>query len=152
VLAVAVVVCSVLVGLPFFVDADDPVAHALGVAAFDVPEPVRAILREGAELRRHASEVPLDVETESRVRSTWRSLLKLAEARVRLSRAPVAAGTPAEAVVKMVDEKIRDHVVALARAYTAVDTARAAKLGLDDTALKDVETVGESLEEVSNAM
>jgi MFS family permease len=152
VLAVAVLVCSVLVGLPLLVDADDPFAHALGLAALDVPEPARASLREGAELRRHAREVPLDADTEARVRSTWRSLMNLAEARVRLSRTPAASGSPAEAVVKMVDDKIKDHVVALSRAYIAVDTARAAQLGLDDSALKGVETVGESLEEVSHAM
>jgi MFS family permease len=152
VLAVAVVVCSVLVGLPLLVDADDPLAHALTLASGDVPEPARAALREGADLRRHGREVPLDPETDARVRSTWRSLAKLAEARVRLARAPAASGSPAEAVVKMVDDKIRDHVIALSRAYTAVDTARAAQVGLDDAALKSVETVGESLEDVSKAM
>jgi hypothetical protein len=152
VLGVAVVVCAVLVGLPLLVDADDPVAHALALAAGDVPEPSRTVLREGAELRRHGREVPLDADTEARVRSTWRSLLKLGEARLRLARAHVTAGSSAEAVVKMVDDKIKDHVLALSRAYTAVDTARAAQVGLDDAALKSVETVGESLEDVSKAM
>ena len=152
VLSVAIVVCSVLIGLPLLVDADDPLAHALSLASQDVPEPSRSALREGAELRRHGREVPLDADTEARVKSTWRSLLKLTEARVRLARAPAQAGSPAEAVVKMVDDKIKDHVTALSRAYTAVDTARAAHVGLDDAALKSVETMGESLDDVSKAM
>jgi hypothetical protein len=45
-----------------------------------------------------------------------------------------------------------DYVTALSRAYTAVDTVHAAELGLDDAALKNVETAGESLDEVSRAM
>jgi hypothetical protein len=52
----------------------------------------------------------------------------------------------------MVDAKLADHVTALSRAYTAVDTAHAAELGLDDAALKHVETASESLDEVSRAL
>ena len=52
----------------------------------------------------------------------------------------------------MVDERIRDHVAALARAYSAVDTAAAAELGLDDAALRSVDAAGESLEQVSRAI
>jgi hypothetical protein len=52
----------------------------------------------------------------------------------------------------MVDQRIGEHVTALTRAYTAIDTARAAEVGLDDAALRGVETVGDSLEEVSKAM
>jgi hypothetical protein len=52
----------------------------------------------------------------------------------------------------MLDQRIDEHVNVLARAYTAVDTAAAAAVSLDDTALKNVEHVGESLEEVSRAM
>ena len=44
------------------------------------------------------------------------------------------------------------HVGVLSRAYLAVDTAAAAEVSLDDAALRSVETVGESLEQVSKAM
>jgi len=40
----------------------------------------------------------------------------------------------------------------LARAYTAVDAARAAEASLDDAALRSVETVGESMESMSKAI
>ena len=52
----------------------------------------------------------------------------------------------------MVDGRIRDHVAALSRAYTAIDTARAAVVGLDDRALREVESVGETLDETSRAI
>jgi hypothetical protein len=99
-------------------------------------------------------EIPLDRETSRHVRKTWGALLKLAEARVRLERTKVVRteGSPAEAVVKMVDAKLADHVAALSRAYTAADTVRAAEIGLDDAALKNVETAGEELDEVSRAI
>jgi hypothetical protein len=165
---VSIVVSAVLVGLPLLVDADDPVAHALDTAAGQLSPPVAAALHQGAELRRNAQEVPLDPETAQGVRRTWRSLLRLAEARLRLERgnrrtallvAPaqptrVDVGgepSPADAVRKMVDQRITDHVTALARAYTATDTAHAAELGLDDAAVRSVEAAGETLEDVSRA-
>jgi hypothetical protein len=156
---VSVVVAAVLVALPLLVDADDPIAHALDTAATELPPAgPRAALHQGAELRRNAQEVPLDKETERGVRQTWRSLLRLAEARVRLERgnrrtlAPTDAQSPADAVRKMVDQRIVDHVAALARAYTAVDTAHAAELGLDDAAMLAVDAAGETLDDVSRAI
>lgn len=201
VLAVAAVVAAVLAALPLLVEADDPVAHALDEAASLVSEPARRELERGAELRRNAEDVPLDRATAARVRTTWQSLLRLAEARVRLERsrpqallriaaqitapavrvvapasadaptdateaAPPAAAPPAsdspavaaappsaaDAVLGMVDQRIGEHVAVLARAYTAVDAVSAARIGLDDSALKNVESMGESLEEVSRAI
>jgi hypothetical protein len=151
---VAILVAGVLVALPLLVDADDPIAHALEATASLVPEPARKSLVEGAELRRNVRDIPLDAETARHVRKTWGALVKLAEARVRLerTRAVRTEGSPADAVVKMVDAKLGDHVSALSRAYTAADTVRAAELGLDDAALKNVETAGESLDEVSRAI
>ncbi len=153
---VAVVVAGVLVALPLLVDADDPLAHALDGVAGLLPEPAKTTLKDGAELRRNVRDLPLDKDSETHVQKTWLALLRLAEARVRLERTRavrVAGGpSPAEAVVKMVDAKIGDHVTALSRAYTAVDTVRAAELGLDDAALKNVESTNESLDEVSRAM
>jgi hypothetical protein len=170
VLAVAVVVSAILAALPLLVDADDPVAHALDQAAALVADPAKRSLRDGAELRRNVEEVPLDRASTARVRTTWQSLLRLAEARVRLERSrpqallriaeqvsPQANQTgpqppAADAVLTMVDQRIAEHVGALARAYTAVDTVSAARVGLDDTALKNVESMGESLDEVSRAL
>lgn len=181
VFAVAVVVAAVLAAIPLLVEADDPVAHALDQASRSVAEPARAALANGAELRRNARDVPLDRATETRVKKTWQSLLRLAEARIRLERsrpavlvriaeqtgavpaavegegeaAPPKALAPksaAESVLGMLNQRIDEHVTVLARAYSAVDTAAAAAASLDDTALKNVEHVGESLDEVSRAM
>jgi hypothetical protein len=151
---VAVLVASVLVALPLLVDADDPLAHTLDGTAALVPEPAKKSLVEGAELRRNVRDIPLDGETARHVKKTWSALLKLAEARVRLerTRAVRVQGSPADAVVKMVDAKLADHVAALSRAYTAADTVRAAEIGLDDAALKNVETAGEELDLVSSAI
>jgi MFS family permease len=164
VFGVAIVVAAVLAALPLLVEADDPVAHALDQAAEIVSEPAKKSLADGAELRRTTEEVPLDRATQARVRKTWQSLLKLAEARIRLERskprtmiriaedAKPGAPSTADAVLGMLDQRIAETVTVLSRAYTAVDTANAATLGLDDTALKTVEPVADSLEEVSRAM
>lgn len=184
VMAVATLVAAVLSALPLLVEADDPVAHALDQAAAGVGQPARSALHQGAELRRNAAEVPLDRATEARVRKTWQSLLRLAEARVRLERSrpktvvriadvlaapppspqltlsleapsPVALVAPqsaAAAVLDMVDQRLAEHVTVLAKAYTAVDTARAAALGLEDADLRTVDSLGDSLEDESRAM
>jgi MFS family permease len=169
VMAVAILVAAVLAALPLLVEADDPVAHALDQAAKAVSEPARAALTQGAELRRNAEEVPLDRAAKLRVRKTWQSLLRLAEARVRLERsrpqmlvriadaAPpsstaLAQPSAADAVLGMVDQRLLEHVTVLAKAYTAVDTARAAAVGLDDADLRTVDSMGDSLEDVSRAM
>lgn len=200
VFAVAAVVAAVLAALPLLVDADDPVAHALEQAATLVADPAKRSLLDGAELRRNAQDVPLDRATAARVKTTWQSLLRLAEARIRLERtrpqvllriaaqvahppppratsgasdasgaadagtdapsssdaaAPAARPAPAsaaDAVLGMVDQRIAEHVSVLARAYTAVDAVSAARVGLDDAALKNVESMGESFEEVSRAI
>lgn len=169
---VSVAVAGILLGLPLIIDADDPTAHALSGLAEHVPEPSRAALLEGAELRRAAFDVPLDRKTAREVRQTWRALLDLGEARARLSRmssskpaAPRSDGSSvpgkpvaerlngqAQAVAKKLDARIADHVRALARALTAVDAARAAEVGLNDAALRNVETVGDSFEHVSKAL
>lgn len=164
---VAIVCAAVLASLPLLVDADDPVAHALEEAADLVDDPAKRSLRAGAELRRQSEDIPLDRATTTRVKTTWQSLLRLAEARIRLERSrpqallrlaaettgtTVAEPTAADAVLGMVDQRIAEHVAVLARAYTAVDTVSAARIGLDDAALKNVENSSESLEEVSRAM
>lgn len=162
VFAVSIVCAAILAALPMLVEADDPVAHALEQAAVDVAEPAKASLLAGAELRRTAQDVPLDADTQARVKQTWKSLLRLAEARTRLERTRprfrVATTTepsskhPADQVLGMVDQKIADHVAVLGRAYTAVDTARAAAASLDTTALDNTAHASDSLEEVSRAL
>jgi hypothetical protein len=163
---VSVLVGAVLVALPLLIDADDPIAHALEGSAQLLRDPSASSLREGAALRRHAEDALVEGDTRKGVSRTWRALLRLAEARVRLERMrsvrPLgvrvdASGAPkvasaTDAVVTMIDQKIADHVAALTRAYTAVDTARAAELGLDDAAARGVDAVGETLEDVSRAI
>jgi len=149
--AVAAIVGAVVVALPLLIDADDPLAHALDAAADVVAEPARAALHEGAALRRTSDDVVLDRPAMRQVKRTWRSLLRLAEARVRLERRKSQAASSA-AVVALVDDRIAQHVSALTRAFTAHDAARAAGVGLDDAALKDVQSVGETLETLSEAI
>lgn len=155
---VAIAMAAVLACLPLLVDADDPIAHALDQQAALVTGDAKTALQEGAALRRTSHDVPLDRQTETRVGSTWRALLRLAEVRVRLERAKTVTNVTQSPVDKtsdvsrMVDQKIRDHVIALSRAYSAVDTAKAAEVGLDDAALKSVETVGTALEDAAEAM
>jgi hypothetical protein len=90
--AVAVTVAAVLLALPLLVSADDPLAHALDEAAADLEGPVAGSLREAAELRRVIEEDLLDARTARQVGATWVALLRLAEARVRLSRRPRPVG------------------------------------------------------------
>jgi hypothetical protein len=149
--AVAAIVGAVVVVLPLLIDADDPLAHALDGAADLVGEPSRAALHEGAALRRTADDGALDRPSMRPVKRTWRSLMRLAEARVRLERRRSQAASSA-AVVAMVDDRIAQHVAALTRAFTAHDAARAAGVGLDDAALRDVQNVGETLETLSEAI
>jgi hypothetical protein len=52
----------------------------------------------------------------------------------------------------MVDQRLTEHVTVLSKAYTAVDTARAAAIGLEDADLRTVDSMGDSLEDVSRAM
>jgi MFS family permease len=148
--AVAVVVMAVLLALPLLVTADDPVAHALEGAALDAGGVVGGTLREAAELRRACDEELLDPATGRKARATWVTLLRLVDARARLSHG--ATSGPASAVLARVDERIADHVRALSRAYTAAGAAKAAEITLHDDALRGVEIAGECLEEVSRAI
>lgn len=165
--AVAAVVAGVLAALPLVVEADDPVAHALTEAAEMVSQPAKQALLDGAALRRSMHEVGDfgDRAALARIRTTWQSLLRLAEARTRLERSrparvrvaadlegPPPPPSAAESVLDMVDRRIADHVSVLSRAYSAADSVTAARIGLDDSALKNVESMGESMEEVSRAL
>ena len=102
-LGVAGLVAAVLVAAPFLVEADDPVAHALSLAARETRGPVAALFTRGAELRRVAAEVPLERETAREVEDTWRALLGLATARLRLDRRERAASAAAESILAKLD-------------------------------------------------
>ena len=161
---VAAVVSAVLVALPLFVEADDPVAHRLETFADDTSEPARASLREGAELRRAADPSLLAGRDARQVKKTWAALVRLADARARLERTVLARhraalekaedGPAARAaqVVKRVDDRIAEHVAVLSRAYAAAGAAHAAEASLDDAAMRSVESVGETLETMSKAI
>jgi MFS family permease len=154
--AVAVVVAAVLASVPRLVEADDLLSSALESVARELEPPAQGALAAGAELRRGADDALLDRPTARTVRQTWRALLRLAEARLRVqrSRTARAAGKSGatDAVLTLLDARITEHVAALARAYSAVDTARAAELGLDDAALRTAESAGEALDHVSRAI
>jgi hypothetical protein len=151
---VVVVVCAVLAALPLLVEAEDPLAHALDELAGELDGAAQASLREGAELRRSADASLLDPQEQRLARDTWRQLLRLGEARARLVR--VSAGRPSraqgDAVARRLDERIGEHVGALGRIYSAAGEARAAETSLEVGALRGVETRGETLENVSQAI
>jgi hypothetical protein len=153
---VSVIVAAVLATIPHLVFADDLVASALDAASQEVDEPAKRALAAGADLRRNADDALLDRETSRTVRRTWRALVRLAEARARVQRSGAVPALPArgaaDGVLTMLDARIADHVGAIARAYAAVDTVRAAELGLDDAALRTAESAGEALERVSSAI
>ena len=151
---VACAVAAVISGLPLLVEADDPVAHLLDLTATGLPEPARGALRDGAELRRQSRDVPLDRDVEKSVRSTWKSLVALAEARAKVEpHTRGGRGTKhVTTVVAMLDKRIRDHVSLLSRAITAMDTAEAARLGLDDSAMRSVAQASDTLEATGEAM
>ena len=149
-------VAAVLVALPLFVEADDPVAYALDGLAEDCSEEASASLREGAALRRHVDERLLDAAAAREVRASWKALVRLGEARARLERARSGGkGTLADApaaVARRVDQRIGSHVAALRRAYLLADTAHAAEASEDVRALEVVEATGEKLEATSEAL
>jgi hypothetical protein len=151
---VAAAVCGVLAAAPLLIEADDPVAHALDGLARDIPDPAGQPLRAAAELKRTADDSLVDRAARHTMRDSWKNLIDLANARARLERTPVAAGHSEQrlAIVARLDRRIREHVHALERAFSAADEARAAELSLDDSALRSVETTGESLEQISKAL
>lgn len=149
--AVVIVIAAVLATAPLMITADDPLAHALDGLADDIDEAAAEKLRAAAELRRSVDESLLDAASARDARRAWKNLLGLAQARARLA----AARAPSEralAVRLRVDQRIAEHVDSLNRMYTSADAASAAGLSLDDTALRNVETTRETLDEVSKAI
>jgi hypothetical protein len=153
---VAVLVAAVLATIPHLVEADDLLSHELDYVSREVDEPAKGTLAAGADLRRNADDALLDRPTSRTVRRTWRALTRLAEARLRVQRSrsvgAAAKSGATDAVLSMLDTRIAEHVAAIARAYSAVDTVRAAELGLDDVALRTAQSAGEALDHVSSAI
>jgi hypothetical protein len=151
--SVVVVVAAVLTATPLLVPAEDPVAFLLTELAGEVPEPSRASLTAGAELRCSVDESLLDRESAKDARKAWQNLIRLAQARVRLEiPRGAAARARSDAVLRRLDQRILEHVASLTKMYTAADAASAATLSLDDTALQKLDSAGTSLDEVSKAI
>jgi hypothetical protein len=149
---VALVVAAVLCAGPLLTAADDARTALLESAAAALTGPVAASLRAGADLLRCADPRLLDRDTASKVKSSWRSLERLVEARLRLQNGAAPRSETATLVVTMVERQIIEHVQSLTRAYTAATTKGAAEVGLDDSALQGVHARGEALEEESRAI
>lgn len=160
--AVVAVLCGVLAALPRLVTAEDPVTHALALAARDLGHPARAALQAAVALRQVVDESALPGRTARELSATWHSLVELAQARVRLEHPGVQAGgstrplegLPGEfpglevtrATIAQLDRKIQEHAEALARAHAAAEAVVAAELSLDEAALDATKCTGESLE------
>ena len=149
--SVVVVVAAVLAMAPLMVQADDPVAHALDELGTDIEGTAGEKLHAGAELRRSVDESLLEADSARDARRAWKSLLRLGQARIRLANVR-SSNERREAVTRRVDQRISEHVESLTRMYTAADAASAVKLSIDDGALRNVESAGETLDEVSKAI
>jgi hypothetical protein len=147
---VVVMLSAVLALAPLLVPADDPTAFALDHLAEDVSDPAKTTLRAGAELRREVDESVLDADTARDSRRAWKSLVRLARARVRLGDS--AKSESAKRVVLRVNQRLAEHVESLTRMYTAVETKSAAELSLDDGSLENVQVKGATLDDVSDAI
>ena len=150
VFSVATILCAVVALAPLLVVADDPRVAFLESAASRLGCPLAPALREATELLRASDVGVLDRETATQVASSWRSLQRLIEARLRLHGSPKSES--AALVTSMLDRQITDHVASLVRAVAAAASVGAAEAGLDDTAIRDVHLRGEVLEEQSRAM
>lgn len=165
---VALSMAVVVALLPLLVPADDALAHTLESLARDLPPDLTRLLREAAELRRHVHDVVLPPTAQANAARSWRTLRELAQARSRLEaarkvgtarlgtlRALTSPGGTADtqrlltdadagglrtedAMTNLVERRIEEHVAALARAYSSVDSAYAVALGLDAETLAAV--------------
>ena len=148
---VVIVVAAVLATAPLMIQADDPLAHTFDDLASSFDGSAAEKLGAAADLRRSVDESLLDQDGARDARRAWKNLLRLAQARTRLAGAR-GSDERAQAVLRRVDQRIADHVDSLTRMYTAADAASAAGISIDDTALRNVESTRETLDEVSKAM
>jgi hypothetical protein len=148
---VAYSLVAVLVMLPFVLEADDPLAHELQNLGAELGGEVGELLRTGAGLRRDGDSGLLDKSTRREVRASWTSLIGVTRARARIE-TNRARSAHRLALIARLDGRIEQHVTALGRTFTAAQEVRAAEASLDDVALRNVETSGESLEQISRAL
>jgi len=147
---VALALCGVLCAAPLLVAADERRVVILEAAARRLGPPLALALREAADLLRSWDALVVDAETAAQMATSWRSLERVIEGRLRLVGSP---RTESGALVTgMLDRQIAEHIASLLRAVAASTMVGAAEAGLDDRAMRDVHARGEVLEEQSRAM
>jgi hypothetical protein len=134
----AFVVTACLVSAALVLPVDDAVAHGLLSAAGRCPDPARAELLRALFLRRRVSEGAAGVEaaTAGRLEEGWRSLWTVARARP----------TASEGAAKHLDARLKVHVDALERVYSAAAERAVRASGLTDPGLVAVGLEGDALE------
>ena len=149
---VAIAVGTALCALPLLIDADDAVAAELDRISKVVPANVAQELRNAAQMRRRAKDVAMDADVAKNVDGTFETLLRLAEARVRVQAASESDGESAQKVAALVDGKISLCASAIRKALAASDAVRAYATARDDQELHALSATSESIEEVSRTL
>ena len=149
---VAIAVGTALCALPLLIDADDAVAAELDRISKVVPANVAQELRNAAQMRRRAKDVAMDADVAKNVDGTFETLLRLAEARVRVQAASESDGESAQKVAALVDGKISLCASAIRKALAASDAVRAYATARDDQELHALSAKSESIEEVSRTL
>jgi hypothetical protein len=141
--SVAESLASVLVGCclaaaPLALPVDDVVASGLSRLAGRCPDPAKAELLRALFLRRRVSEGTSGVEAAmaERLEAGWRSLLVVGRAR------PAAR----DGAAKHLDARLKVHVDALERVYSAACERAVRATGLSDPGLVAVGLEGDALE------
>ena len=149
---VAIAVGTALCALPLLIDADDSIAAELDRISKILPEAIARELRSAAQMRRHGKDVAMDADVAKNVEGTFETLLRLAEARVRVQRASEVDGESGQKVAALVDAKITLCATAIRKAFAASDTVRAYATARDDQELHALSAKSESIEEASRTL
>lgn len=149
---VSIAVGTALCALPLLIDADDSLAAELDRISKLVPAAIGGELRGAAQMRRHGKDVVMDADVAKNVDGTFDTLLRLAEARVRIGRATEVDVESGKKVAALVDGKIVLCVTAIRKAFAASDTVRAYATAQDDQQLHALSAKSESIEEVNRTL
>lgn len=149
---VAIAVGTALCALPLLIDADDAVAAELDRISKVVPDPASQELRSAAQMRRRVKDVTMDADVAKNVDGTFDTLLRLAEARLRVQHASETDGESGRKVAALVDGKIALCATAIRKAFAASDAVRAYATARDDQELHALSAKSESIEEVSRTL
>lgn len=149
---VAIAVGTALCALPLLIDADDAMAAELDRVSKVVPNPAAEELRAAAQMRRRVKDVVMDADVAKNVEGTFETLLRLAEARVRIQRVSEVDGDSGRKVAALVDGKIALCATAIRKAFAASDAVRAYATARDDQELHALSAKSESIEEVSRTL